>query len=442
MADLSNHVSLTISQDSVGVARAGFGIPMIVSYNTSGWGATRARTYGSLSDVVADFASTTGPEYLAASSLFSQSPRPESIMIGRGALPPTQKFTLTPTARNAHVYRLRIGGDGVTETDISITSDADATATEIVAALITPINAIVGKNFTATGTTTLILTANTAGEWFFVEVIDVNDFAIVQDHADPGIATDIAAIELENSTWYALITLYNSNACVLAAAADIAARKKIYLPDVNDTGSITAGAGNSDTLDDLATLGYSRVMGMYHPALDQMPAAAWLGRVLPLTPGSESWKFKTLQGVAAVTLTSSQRANLVAKHANSIETVAGIKITFEGTTSDGDFLDVQRGIDWIEDDMAKGVFGALAGAEKVAYTDEGVALITAQVRATLVRAVAAGILTNDPAPVVTAPKVATVSTTNRALRRLPDVKFSATLAGAIHKVIIAGVVSV
>lgn len=442
MADLSNHVSLTISQDSVGVARAGFGVPMFISYNTSGWGATRARTYSSLSDVAVDFPSTTGPEYRAARAMFAQSPRPNSIMIGRGALPPTQKFTLTPVARNAHVYRLRIGGDGVTETTVSVTSDADATATEIVTLLKTPINAIVGKNFTATGTSTLILTADTAGEWFFCEVIDIADFDMVQDHADPGVATDIIAIELENSSWYALYTLYNSNAYTLAAAADIAARKKIYLADVADTASVTAVVTSSDTIDDLKTLGYARVMAAYAPKADEMLGAAWLGRVLPLEPGSESWKFKSLQGVSTTNLTSTQRANLVAKKGNSVETVAGVKITFEGTTSDGDFLDVQRGLDWIEDDMAKGVFGALAGAEKVPFTDQGVAMIEAEVRATLARAVAAGILTNDPAPVVTVPKVATVSTTNRALRRLPDVKFSATLAGAIHKVVITGVVSV
>lgn len=442
MADLSNHVSLTISQDSVGVARAGFGVPLFLSYNTSGWGATRVRSYGSLADVVADFPSTTGPEYRAATAMFSQSPRPESIKIGRGALPPTQKFTLTPVVQHSHTYRLRLGGDGVTEETVSIDADSATTATEICDALRTEINAIVGKNFTATGTSTLIITADAAAEWFFVEVLDVNDFALVQDHTDPGIATDLAACSVEDDAWYALYTLYNSNAMVLAAAASIAAQKKIYLPDVNDTLTITGAAASSDTIDDLATLGYARVMAMYHPALDQMPGAAWLGRVLPLEPGSESWKFKSLQGVAAVSLTSTQRANLVSKKGNSVETVAGVKITFEGTTSDGDFLDVQRGLDWIEDDMAKGVFGALAGAEKVPFTDQGVAMIEAEVRATLSRAVAAGILTNDPAFTVTVPKVATVSTTNRALRRLPDVKFSATLAGAIHKVIITGVVSV
>lgn len=441
MAPLSNHVSLSISVDTVGVARAGFGIPMLISYNASGFGAERLRTYSSLAEVVADFASTTGPEYLWAQAAFSQSPGPETVAIGRGALPPTQKFTLTPVVQNSHVYSLRVGGDGVTETTVTYTSDGSATAAEIVAALTTSINAISNGNFTASGSSTLILTADAAGEWFFVEA-DEDDWALVQDHADPGIATDLAAIQVADDTWYALDTVYNSNAMVLAAAAWIEAQKKIYLPTVNDTGSITAAAGNSDTIDDLATLGYERVGGCYHPALDEMLSAAWLGARLNYEPGSATFKFARLSGISTVVLTSTQRSNLRGKNGNSVETVSGIKFCYEGTTSDGGFLDNKIGLDWLEDDMSAGIFGALAGSPKIPYTDAGVSIIKAEVLASLKRAVDRGILADDPSPVVTVPKVADVSSGNKTARTLPDVKFSATLAGAIHKVIVTGVVSI
>ena len=67
MAALSNHVSISITQDSVGLKLAGFGIPMILSYTTSGWGTQRIRFYNSLSEVAADFAVTTSwPSVLEA----------------------------------------------------------------------------------------------------------------------------------------------------------------------------------------------------------------------------------------------------------------------------------------------------------------------------------------------------------------------------------------
>jgi hypothetical protein len=173
-----------------------------------------------------------------------------------------------------------------------------------------------------------------------------------------------------------------------------------------------------------------------------MFGAAWCGRLLPLDPGSETWKFKSLSGVNPVTTTSTHRTNIKAKKANSIITVAGRNITFEGTTADGDFIDIQRGLDWLEDDMTKAVFGALAGADKIPYTDDGVALIQAEVWGSLKRAVNMGILDTLEKDAVTVPRVASVSTANRALRLLPDVKFKCRTAGAIHKVNISGVVSV
>lgn len=535
---LSDHVSLTISQDTLGVARAGFGVPMILSATASF--PERIRFYNSLADVAEDFASTTGPEYLAAQAIFSQQPHPERIAIGRSALPPTQKYEITVAAvRNSHLYSIGVKGDGVTADDAEYTSDSSATQQEIANGLKTALNAVTGKNYTAafpalvvadveftathgtetitlasgdletgdgpfrlstsaadlpdglltatdywwiktgtgtgklalslalalagtnvtfddngTGTHTLsdtadtvspydglVVTGSAAGEWFSLE-IDPADLTIEQTHVNPGIATDLDAIQLENDDWYALYTLYNSNAYVLAAADWIEAQKKIYLPDVNDSEAITTAAGNSDTLDDLGTANYARTMGAYHPNPSEMLGAAWLGRCLPLEPGSETWKFKTLAGVEPVTLTGTQRTNLVNRSANSYQEVAGVAITFEGTTGDGDFLDTQRGLDWLYDDMSKSVFEALAGADKIPFTDAGVAVIEAEVRGSLRRAVTRGILADDPAPVVTVPKVADVSSGNRALRLLPDVKFSGTLAGAIHKVVISGVVSV
>lgn len=442
MASLANHVSLVITQDSVGIARAGFGVPLILGMKADAF-AERSRVYDSLGAVGDDFAVDTA-EYEAASAIFGQSPHPSSLRIGRPTTSPTMVRTLAvqTAAKNSHVYTVGVEGEGEFDpVNVTYTSDSGATVAEIIAGLTTALNAVVGKNYTAvdTASTSIVVTGSAAGKFFSLQV-NPSDLSNLESTADPGMAADLAAINLESSAWYALTTLVNSNAAVLAAAGWISANGKVYGATTADTGSVTAGAGNSDTIDDLKTLGYDRVWGSYHDVPAQHFNSAWQGDVLPIDPGGETWKWKRLTGISAPTMTATHRSNLIAKNGNSYEEVAGQSMTFEGTMADGSFIDTRRGLDWIDDDMAKGVYGALLGPSKIPYTDRGAAIIAAEVRASLRRAEVAGIIAEGWE--VTIPSTADQSTSDRALRILRNVRFSATLAGAIHKVFIAGVVSV
>lgn len=532
MGTLSDTVSLTIRQDSVGVTRDGYGTLMILSAN-AGF-AERARTYADLAGVAADGFAASSPEYLAASAVFSQSPHPSAVKIGRCALPSTQKYVLgVATVEAGHAYVVNVAGEGVTATaatatagaanivftaanateiftsvahgfttgdgpvrvvnsggglptglavdtdywvikidadtfyfatsranaialtHLSITTDGTgvqtlntATNDVICARLVQALNDVVGKNYTAVQTVgagetdTVTITATAAGDWFSLEIADTVYMSISQTHVDPGVATDLTAINLYDADWYSLDTsaLGNSNAIVLAAAAWIEAVKKIYVPTLSDSAVITAAVLGSDTADDLHTLAYARTGAIYHPSPASFAGAAWNGNVLPLDPGSETWKFKTLAGVAPTTFTATHRVNLRAKKCNFYERTAGINLTYDGTTSDGNFIDVARGLDWLDNDMSSAVFEVLAGAPKVPFTNAGIALIEAAVRASLKRAESRTII--DAGWTVTVPKVADVSAANKVIRNLPDVKFSATLAGAVHTVTISGVVSV
>lgn len=438
---LSNHVALTISQDTIGVPRAGFGVPLILSHK-AGTGA-RVASYATLLEVANAGYATTSPEYLSAQALFSQTPKPKKIKIGRANLQPTAVYTLTPTAVNSTAYVLTIAGEGVTTTTVTYTSDASATVAEITAGLTTLINGVVGNNYIAADNTTdITVTGDGGNDWFSIEAGDPTIMQMEQTHADPGVATDLNAIIVEDDEWYCLLTHFNSNAYVLAADAWVNAQKKIYVFDVNESEAITTAAGNSDTLDDIATLNRGRTAGCYHPSPLAFNASAWAGRCLPEEPGSITWKFKTLSGVPAVSLTSTQRGNLIARSANFHETVASLNMMSEGTTADGDYIDVQRSLDWLDDDLSKTVFENMAAGGKVPFTNPGVRIITSAIAASLQRAVDRQILVADPTPLVVAPNVADVSAGNKTARTLPDVQFSGTLAGAIHKTNITGVVSV
>ena len=67
-----------ISLQTGGLTQQGFGTAMILGYPT-GW-TERSRTYSSITGVAADFAVST-PEYKAANAYFSQSPRPEQLVL-------------------------------------------------------------------------------------------------------------------------------------------------------------------------------------------------------------------------------------------------------------------------------------------------------------------------------------------------------------------------
>lgn len=449
MADVANHVSLSIAVDSVGLARAGFGVPLFLSPAAAAvFGASEyTREYGSAAEVASDFTTDDCVEQRVANAVFAQNPAPKKFKIGKQSLKPTRVYTLTPVAANSTVYRLRLVGPGW-DVDVSYTSDADATATEICDGLRTAIAtafASITENFTTGGTSTLTLTANAAGDWFAVEVGDITQWTLSGTHSDPGVATDLAAIALRDNDWYCLLMADPGNASVLAAAAWVQSNKKIMLAEVSEPAAVTTAVGNSDTLDDLHTLGYTRVAGCYHHAPDQFFSAAWAGKVLPSNPGSESWKFHKLVGVETTNLTSTQRTNLTNRKANTVETVYGYPFTVEGTTADGGFLDTTRGIDWLDDDMSKAVLEvklkAAAAGGKVPYTDDGIATIVGAVRGSLARGVKRGVLVAG-STTVTAPLLADIDAADKAARRLPDVKFTATLAGAVHKTVIDGVVSV
>lgn len=435
---LSDIVTITITSTSVGVPRAGFGTPLILS-NTAAW-AERVRSYTQLSGVGADFA-TDSPEYLSAAALFAQNPHPKTIKIGRAALPATKKYEITPLAVNSQVYAYEVRGEGVTATTVSVTSDATATVAEITGLLTTALNAVVGKNFTAVdGFTKVTVTGNAAGDWFSISpVAPTITGKVEQIHVDPGVATDLAAIKLEDDDWYCLLTHFNSNAAVLAAVAWIETEKKLYCFDLNETDAINTAVGNSDTLDDIKTAARKRSYGSYHALEHEFMASAWAGIMLPKNPDSATWAFKTLSGISPVVLTATNRTNLIARSANFYQTIAGLNVTQMGTIPGTDnYIDIVRGDDWVDDDMSKEIFGTMAGADKIPYTDAGVAMIEKDIRASLDRAVARLIYDSYTVEV---PKVADVSTANKSGRILPDMKWSAVRTGAVHNTQSTGVVS-
>lgn len=347
--------------------------------------------------------------------------------------------------------------DAIALTAVNLTTDGTGVHTlqrdandVIVAILVDRLNSVVGNNFIAAqvagagDTDSWTVTADAAGDWFSIAVADPTSIKSAMTHADPGVATDLAAILTEDDSWYTLLTNYNSNAYVLAAAGWVeTAGLKTYAVDVAETDAENTAVLNSDTLDDLHTLNRARTAGFYHRNPQEFLAASAMGKFLPYDPGEATLKFKSLSGVTAPSYTTTQTGRLEARQANYYRSKRGVSQVVNGHTAGGslpNFFDVRRDVDWLHDDMEAGVFAVLSEAAKVPFTDEGISIVLKEIRASLDRAVRFGVIVAGYR--LTAPLAADVSSANKLLRILPDIKWTATLAGAVHSVTISGVVSV
>jgi hypothetical protein len=316
----------------------------------------------------------------------------------------------------------------------------------ICAQIVQGLNAVPGKNYTAaqvTGageTDYVTVTANTAGAWFGLGVPQAL-LKLAATHAlpSPAPSADLIACNQEQPGFYGVYTIYNSDAYVKDVAAYVEGQSKIYVADIADTEMATLAAGGGDTADDLKVLAYERTATNFRPDPSDMGGAAWLGSRLPTDPGSETWMFAPCVGCADANTTTTQRTNIYAKHGNVLATSGGFTSMREGTMCDGGFIDTRRGIDWIQDDMVKTLAEILFNAKyKIPMTDAGVAVMVAGMKNTLTRAQAMGIIVSFD---ISFPKIGSVAASDKSIRDLTGLKFTAVLAGAIHKVTIRGLVT-
>ena len=348
---------------------------------------------------------------------------------------------------------------------VNLTSDGTGTHTlrrvtndTLMAQLVQALNDVPGKNYTATQVTgtgetdTILITASAAGEWFSVEVPDhaLALMSIAQTHADPGIATDLAAIVNAGGEWYELHQLYNSKAMVVAAAAYIEAQtdpRRIYAAvSSNSVEATTAqGTGGESIRDALETAGYARTTWWWNPAPRTFIDAAVAGRVLPLLPGSVDLVAKDLVGDGlAVNLTTTQKTNIAGRvrgasggRGNYYQIISGVGVTVGGKTASGEWWFVVRNDDSVNADMIISLFNWRRANDIVRMDDPGIASGEGEVRAVLDRAVKAGIYLN---PVVVSKTLAQMLPADVLAGNLP-ISWSATRVRAVVFVAATGTVS-
>jgi hypothetical protein len=446
---LDDVVQLTITTQTVFPTRLGFGIPLLLAYHTVT--PEVVRSYKSIKEITDAGFSVNHPVYKMAQACFSQNPRPTSVVVGKRTRVHTQTVRLIPvTITQGFVYSFVVVTPAGVETTISYTVPGAATVASIVTALTALINPLVGVD-AVDATTHVTVTPTTAGDLFDLrDMPRPSDMKVLTVTANPGsggIVADLTDVEaIDSTTWYGILIDSNSEAEINALAAAVETRRKLFIASTMDS-DVLDNAVTTDIASDLKTANYARTAIMYYGRqMLNYPAAAWMGGMLPTDPGAGTWIYRTLAGITVDALTGGQATNADTKRANHYTNLGGINVTRQGYSSSGEFLDVTHFVDFLFARIQETIFAALAQAsasgKKIPYTDAGVDVVRGLILSVLTRGIQQGGLAADPAPVVTAPKVTDVDPADRAARILPDVNFTATLAGAIHKLQIEGILSV
>jgi hypothetical protein len=423
---------INIIKETASLTKVGFGTLMLVAYHTK-W-ANRSKTYGALSELVTDGFAVTDPVYLAAQALLSQNPRVRSFKVGRRALPPTQKHTITVTVKAETLYTVTLNG-----TAFNFTSDETATDDEITAGLVAAIN---GGSIPVTATDgldgTFDLEADDAGALYTLAVSDGAQEGLLEvknTTTDPGVATDLNAIVLEDDAWYGFTLDSNSQAEIEAAAAWAEARVKLFGASTADS-DVLDSVATTDVASELQSDELERSFLWWHAKPEQYIAAAIFGKLFPRIPGSITLAHKQLSGITVDKLTGSQQSTLEDKSANYYISQHGRGNTFWGYTPSGEWVDITHGNDELQSLLEIEIFGYLASNEKVEYTNQGAGGIGGVIEGVMRKKEREKFLKRD-STVVTLPDVddpSQVTTTDKTNRLLPGVQASAQYAGAVHKV--------
>lgn len=447
MSQLSDIITLTISRATQSVSRASFGTPGIVSEFAAAKTSPafdRYAEYASLTEMTDAGWSTTDKEYIRVQKIFSQNPKPSKVMIGRKkpATETVETWTQALAAIQSQTqdwYTFTINPTG----KASVTFDIDFVASN---SILATINGVVCDPviFSTDQQTTMGLLKTEieghAGLTDTIVTIGAAPYRTMTIEMESGdITTATIVTTLGASQPVATIT-FTEQDDVLEVAAWAETQKKIFLHTDNDATIITNGT--SDLAYQLKALDYDRTGIAYHPNLvssDQFLMEAWEGKMLPKDPGSATWMYKSLSGITTVSLTSSQRTFALGKNCNIYTATASVGMTEKGQVVSGEYIDIIRGIDWLEATIQETIFSTLINVDKVPYTSDGIAVVEGLLKSALDEGVRKGVLASY---VVIVPEIGDISDQDKIDRILPDVEFTGVLAGAIHYITISGTVTV
>lgn len=185
------------------------------------------------------------------------------------------------------------------------------------------------------------------------------------------------------------------------------------------------------------------------------PECSWVGLCISKSPGSFTWKWKSLNGQNASNFSLTELLSIREKNMQTLHDQKGAIYTNEGRSTSGEFIDIIHGQDWVEDQLETELLLLFLNNDKVALDNPGIAQVESVLRAVLKRAGDNKIIARVGSDVdqsesddgvymfkIYTPQRSDLSVNDRANRNLPGIEFEYSTAGAIHKPKVKGLITV
>lgn len=444
MANLDRIVKVDISLDTTGVSTEGFSTILCVGPHLHSL--PRVSTYTSADQMLDDGFSADDPLYKMVSDAFSQTPSPAAVKAGRRQV---NSCTVTVAQLGAtSAYTLTVSGYGddgnVTEKTYSYTND-EGSSEDVLQGLSTAVTGDESALLSASYSDgVLTLQAKDPSKPFALKASSM--LSVELGSVTESVAQTMAAVMNSDSDFYGVAFTSKEQDDVLAMAEWAESAGKLYGTSFGGD-TVKNSEMTTDTGSQLKAKNYYRTFWFYHAVENEYPEVAVMARCFAVDPGGETWALKKLAGITVDPLTETEFNAITGKNGNTFELFRNVSVTQNGKVAAGEWIDIIRFRDWLEEEIKTNVFNLLINRDKVPYTDAGIAAIESRIREALELGQSRGGIApteydedgnQNLGYTISVPLAANISANTKANRELTDVTFTARLAGAIHVVDITG----
>jgi len=258
---------------------------------------------------------------------------------------------------------------------------------------------------------------------------------------DAALTTLIGRVTTANDFWSICISS-RTKADLNTVSTWAGSNERFFFGCVDD---VTAGSGRN----------VDREAYLISDSAAEFPECAWVGEAIPQVPGSLTFKWKHPSGITAAGYTKTQLQTVRTNNTQAPQNQADVININEGICTSGEYIDALWGRDWIKAQLETEILALMLNNPKIALDNPGIARVEAKIRKVLDQAGENGIIAacttkaeqaNSDDNVyqykVNMPLREDIPTADLSARKLTGVTFSYILAGAIHEVEIAGVVTI